>query len=90
MSTPGADPEFHLVVDARGLEPPEPMVRVLESLDLLPFGKRMLLVIHREPRALLRVLDRNGYDARCESDPDGSFRVVIWQRKPVPPSPDEP
>jgi uncharacterized protein (DUF2249 family) len=87
VTVDGGD-EFHLVVDARGLEPPEPMVRVLEGLDLLPVGKRMLLVIHREPHALLRVLDQNGYDAQCESDPDGSFRVVIWQRQPSATSPD--
>lgn len=88
MTARGA--EFHLVIDARGLEPPEPMVRVLESLDQLHFGERMLLLIHREPRTLLRLLDRNGYDARCESDADGVFRVVIWQREPGLPSPDEP
>lgn len=58
--------EFHLVVDVRGLDPPEPMVRVLKSLDSLPIGKRMLLLIHREPRTLVRVLDRNGYDAQCQ------------------------
>lgn len=90
MTAPSESQEFHLVVDARGLEPPEPMVRVLESLDRLSFGERMLLLIHREPRPLLRVLDQNGYDARCEPDPDGGFRVVIWQRKPGAPSPDAP
>ena len=87
MTATNDSTEFHLVVDARGLEPPEPMVRVLESLDLLPFGKRMLLRIHREPRTLVRVLDQNGYDAQCESDLDGSFRVVIWQRQPGATSP---
>ena len=79
--------ELHLVVDVRGLDPPEPMVRVLESLDSLPIGKRMLLLIHREPRTLVRVLDRNGYDAQCQCDPDGPFRVVIWQRQPSAMSP---
>jgi uncharacterized protein (DUF2249 family) len=78
--------DTYLVVDARGLEPPEPMARTLEALDRLPFGQRMLLLIHREPHLLLQVLERNGYDARCESDADGGFRVVIWQRKPAPPS----
>lgn len=90
MTAPGESAEFHLVVDARGLEPPEPMVRVLESLDRLPLGKRMLLLIHREPRPLLRVLHQNGYDARCESDAEGGFRVVIRHREPAPPSPDVP
>jgi uncharacterized protein (DUF2249 family) len=86
VTASGDSTEFCLVVDARGLEPPEPMVRVLESLDQLPFGERLLLLIHREPRPLMRVLDQNGYDARCACDPDGTFRVVIWQRQPTPPS----
>jgi uncharacterized protein (DUF2249 family) len=90
VTAPGASAEFHLVVDGRGLEPPEPMVRVLESLDQLPSGERMLLLIHCEPHPLLRVLDQNGYDARCEFDPDGGFRVVIWQRTPASSSPDKP
>jgi uncharacterized protein (DUF2249 family) len=78
-SDPGR--EFHLVVDARGLDPPEPMVRVLEGLDSLPFGKQMLLLVHREPRPLLRMLNDNGFATRYDVDPDGFFRVVIWQRQ---------
>jgi uncharacterized protein (DUF2249 family) len=83
-------PECHLVVDARGLEPPEPMMRVLEKLDLLPFGEQMLLLIHRDPRRLLRALNENGYDTRREMDPDGFFRVLIWQRERPAEAPDEP
>ena len=87
MTAPGA--EFHLVVDARGLEPPEPMVRVLESLDLLQFGERMLLLIHREPRPYCACWTATATTRAANPTPT-VFRVVIWQRKPVPPSPDEP
>ena len=66
------------VVDARGLEPPEPMVRVLDALDALPRGERLLMLIHVEPKPLFRVLERNQFAYRCELAPEGHFEVTIW------------
>ena len=80
MTAPGVQTAYHLVVDGRGLEPPQPMERVLEGLDFLPPGKTMLFLIHCEPRPLFRILTNNGYDYRCEPDPEGFFRVSIWHR----------
>jgi uncharacterized protein (DUF2249 family) len=68
------------VVDARGLEPPEPMVRVLNALDELPRGERLLMLIHIEPRPLFRVLEQNLFAYRCELKPEGHFEVTIWHR----------
>jgi tRNA 2-thiouridine synthesizing protein A len=70
-----------MVVDARGLEPPEPMVRVMNALDELPRGERLLMLIHIEPRPLFRVLERNQFAYRCELQPEGHFEVTIWHRK---------
>ncbi len=69
-----------MIVDARGLEPPEPMVRVLTALDELPRGERLLMLIHIEPRPLFRVLERNRFAYRCELKPEGHFEVAIWHR----------
>lgn len=74
----------HSVVDGRGLEPPEPMVRVLEALDRLPAGEQLLFLIHCEPRPLFRVLKQNGYDYRCEHASEGFFRISIWKRPLAP------
>jgi len=71
-----------IVVDARGLEPPEPMVRVLTALDELPSGERLLMLIHVEPRPLFRVLERNQFAYRCELKPEGHFEVTIWHKSP--------
>ncbi|MEK7877377.1 MAG: DUF2249 domain-containing protein [Pseudomonadota bacterium] len=68
------------VVDARGLEPPEPMVRVLTALDELPRGELLLMLIPIEPRPLFRVLERNQFAYRCELKPEGHFEVTIWHR----------
>ena len=84
MST--ADPHGErapaIIVEARGLEPPEPMVQVLNALDNLPRGERLLMRIHIEPRPLFRVLERNGFAYRCELTPEGHFEVTIWHKSP--------
>lgn len=84
MTTPGGQTDYHLVVDGRGLEPPEPLHRVLEGLDFLPPGKTMLFLVNCQPKPLLRMLAQNGYSYRCELDPDSFFRVSIWQRQSPP------
>ena len=49
------------VVDARGLEPPEPFERAMEGLMALGKDEEMLLILDRMPHPLLRILDRDGY-----------------------------
>jgi len=67
-------------IDARGWEPPEPIVRVLETLDQLPRGNKIVMLLHCEPRPLFRVLERNQFAYRCELKPEGHFEVTIWHR----------
>lgn len=69
-----------LVVDARGLEPPEPLVRVLEALDRLEQGQRLLLLLEREPFPLYSILERNGYQHTTRMNEEGTFYIEIWPR----------
>ncbi|MEO8170769.1 MAG: DUF2249 domain-containing protein, partial [Oxalobacteraceae bacterium] len=39
-----------------GLEPPEPMERVLDAISQMSPGQRLRMVIDREPRPLYRIL----------------------------------
>lgn len=55
-----SDPDV-VVIDVRGLEPPEPMVRTLEALELLPRGKTLLQINVRVPQFLLPQLDARGF-----------------------------
>ena len=48
-------------LDVRGLEPPEPLVRVLAALEALPPRDSLLLKIDCRPTPLYRILDRDGY-----------------------------
>jgi TusA-related sulfurtransferase len=48
-------------LDVRGLQAPEPLERVLASLDRLGDGDRILVKINCRPMPLFRILERNGY-----------------------------
>jgi uncharacterized protein (DUF2249 family) len=67
------------ILDARGMEPPEPMERTLEALDELLPGQRLRLLLPREPHPLYGILDRNGYRHQTEPQPDGHFAILIWR-----------
>jgi uncharacterized protein (DUF2249 family) len=68
-------------LDVRGLEPPEPMERVLGALDTLRPGDQLLMIIDRQPRPLYRILDSNGYAYRETLIPEGVFEILIWHAR---------
>lgn len=68
------------LVDARWLEPPEPMELTLAALEVLAPGERVRLLIHREPRLLFQILEEWGYDYSMHSGDDGCHEILIWRR----------
>lgn len=68
------------VLDCRGLEPPEPLERVLSAIARLGTDEQVLMLIDREPRPLYRILRENQYDYRTELNEQGWFEVLIWRR----------
>lgn len=66
-------------LDVRGLEPPEPLERVLEALDHLPEADRLCMLIEREPRPLYRILENNGYRYKTTELPGFLYEVMIWR-----------
>lgn len=68
-------------LDVRGLQPPEPLERVLDALDWLVPGKRLVMLIDREPLPLYRILDRNGYRYRATMQDTGTVTVEITLAK---------
>ncbi|HQO29588.1 MAG TPA: DUF2249 domain-containing protein [Accumulibacter sp.] len=65
------------VVDARGLEPPEPMVLTLEALDRLAIGQSLRVLLPREPYPLYRTLQVNGFVWQTHIVNDGTVEVLI-------------
>jgi uncharacterized protein (DUF2249 family) len=72
------------VLDVRGLEPPEPMVQVLERLDTLAPGQRLVVLHERRPMLLYPQLDERGFLHDTEELGPGLVRIVI--RRSTPPS----
>ncbi len=70
-------------IDVRELEPPEPMLKVLETLSKV--DERTVLVVHhhREPLMLYPKLEERGYKAICNKINENYFKVVILKEKAV-------
>jgi len=66
-----------VLVDARWLEPPEPMERVLTALDDLRPGQGIRFLIHREPLPLYGALRQMGFRHKTHLLEDGSYEVQI-------------
>jgi uncharacterized protein (DUF2249 family) len=66
-----------IILDVCGLEPPEPMERVLEALSHLEKNQRLRMVIDREPRPLYRILDNNGFTHTMQLRADFLYEILI-------------
>ncbi len=77
-------PINEILVDARGLEPPEPMERVLQTLALLRPGQSIRLLLHREPFPLYPLLAERGYRHDTTMEADGSYVILIRQADAAP------
>jgi uncharacterized protein (DUF2249 family) len=64
-------------LDVRGLEPPLPMVRVLERLDTLPPGGVLTVLHERRPLFLYPQLDERGFQHETDEPEPGVVRIVI-------------
>lgn len=69
-----------LDVDARGLEPPQPLVKILEAAAALPPGATLRARTDRRPMHLLPQLEERGFSADSQEQPDGSFVTHIRRR----------
>jgi TusA-related sulfurtransferase len=69
-----------IAVDARGLEPPQPLVRILEALATLPDGAELRAQTDRRPMHLYGFLEERGFVGTSEDQPDGSFITVIRRK----------
>lgn len=76
MSTDQRDVE----IDVCGLEPPEPLERVLDGLGRLQPGQRLRVLIPREPFPLYSILDRNGYLHETTCREDFLYEILIWSK----------
>ncbi|HVZ66247.1 MAG TPA: DUF2249 domain-containing protein [Lacunisphaera sp.] len=63
--------------DVRGLEPPEPLIRILAALEALPAGTKLRAHTDREPCHLFGEAEQRGFSHECNEQPDGSWITVL-------------
>jgi uncharacterized protein (DUF2249 family) len=67
-------------VDARGLEPPQPMVRILEAVASLSSGVDLRARTDRRPMHLYAELEARGFSAETSEHPEGGFVTYVRRR----------
>ncbi|MGA7671966.1 MAG: DUF2249 domain-containing protein [Nitrolancea sp.] len=73
-------PDATITIDVSELVPPEPLVRIMEALEQLPSGGRLLVHHVRRPVHLYPQLDQSGY--RHQTRELGPGRVELLIEKP--------
>jgi TusA-related sulfurtransferase len=68
------------VLDVRGLEPPEPLERVLDAIATLQPGERVRMIHHREPCLLYPLLSKRGFNHLAEAKSEDHHEILIWRR----------
>lgn len=71
-------PEPH-VVDARGLEPPQPMAHILEALPCIEAGGEILALTDRRPMLLYAKLEDRRFKYATEETERGWLETRIWK-----------
>lgn len=70
----------YITLDARGMEPPEPLERVLETIDDFVAGDHLRLIIDCHPLPLFRILDRSGFAYREAPGVESLYEITIWRK----------
>jgi uncharacterized protein (DUF2249 family) len=71
----------HQTLDVRGMEPPEPLERVLGIVGGFAPGDTLKVVIDCRPAPLFRILERDGYAYRVEPGVDSTYEITISARE---------
>jgi hypothetical protein len=71
-----------VVLDVRGLEPPEPLVRTLAALEVLPSGATLVQLNVRVPQFLLPQLEERGFAYEIREQSADLVRLFITRNLP--------
>jgi uncharacterized protein (DUF2249 family) len=67
-------------IDVHDLQPPEPMMKILENLWRIDENSVMIVQHHREPNLLYPILEERGYNAVCDKTGENNFRITIRKK----------
>lgn len=69
------------LLDVRGIQPPDNVLKVLKRVSELPKGAGLQLRIDANPWQLYDLLQQRGYFLQVQRDQDGAYSGVIRQRE---------
>ena len=64
-------------IDARGFEPPEPLIRILNALESLPANTTLRAITDRRPCHLFGEAEQRGFRHESGEQPDGSWITFL-------------
>ena len=76
-AAPVAAAGHRIVLDVRGLEPPQPLLRVLQEIDRLGSGSELEVHHDRRPMFLYPQLDERGFLHETDEPEPGLVRILI-------------
>ena len=80
MNTEPETPDFKwITLDCSLMEPPEPMLQVLEQLDRLKPGEGIKMLQRMKPMLLFPKLQERGWNFRVIEHTPDQIEVRIWQ-----------
>jgi hypothetical protein len=71
------------IIDARWLEPPEPMELTLDALGCLEQNGQLRLLIHRMPHMLFPILKEWGYSYQTSCSDNGTYEINICHKDQI-------
>ncbi|MEJ5019065.1 DUF2249 domain-containing protein [Ochrobactrum vermis] len=76
--SPDVWPEPSRYLDCTDMQPPEPMVRILAEVEVMPAGAVLFALLHREPLFLFPELENRGHEWVGNFDETGAaYRIMI-------------
>lgn len=72
-------PAAGMIIDAREMQPPEPLEKTLAALDQIGAHDELLLLLYCHPVPLFNILRNNGYAWQENVREDGTHEIRIRQ-----------
>jgi len=67
-----------ITIDCRELLPPEPLIKVMQSVENLKNGEAILMLHRHNPCSLFPKLEERGIKSDLKEFEDGSVEILIW------------
>ena len=68
-----------ITLDCREMAPPEPLVKVLETLNTLAHDEALLMIHRKRPNLLFPRLDELGFSHEIKEEDESVIKLLIWK-----------